>query len=66
MSPQGYHKAMKRLVVRGQGGSFFFSSGGSDPFGGQGPFGRRRGGDDPIEGEYRDETDQGRDRIEKK
>lgn len=60
------HQAMKRMVVRGQGGSFFFSSGGTDPFGGKGPFGRRPEGDDPIEGEYRDETERDRDRIEKK
>lgn len=60
------HQAMKRMVVRGQSSSFFFTSGGGDPFSGQEPFGRRPDGDDPIEGEYRDETDRDRDRIEKK
>ncbi|MFC4260310.1 FxsA family protein [Marinobacter lacisalsi] len=60
------HQVMKRMVVRGQGSSFFFSAGGSGPFGGQGPFGGRPGGDDPIEGEYRDETERDHDRIEKK
>ena len=60
------HQAMKRMVVRGQSSSFFFTSGGGDPFGGQGPFGRRPGGEDPIEGEYRDETERDHDRIEKK
>lgn len=60
------HQAMKRMVVRGQGSSFFFSSGGSGPFSGQGPFGGRPGGDDPIEGEYQDETERDHDRIEKK
>ena len=57
---------MKRMVVRGQGGSFFFGAGGSDPFGGRDPFRRSRNGDDPIEGEYRDETERDHDRIEKK
>lgn len=60
------HQAMKRMVVRGQSGSFFFTSGGADPFAGQGPFGPRSGDDDPIEGEYRDETRRDHDRIEKK
>ncbi|MFL1404569.1 FxsA family protein [Marinobacter sp. M1N3S26] len=60
-------QAMKRLVVRGQGGGFYWSSGGGDPFGGTDPFGRRRGPDDEvIEGEYRDETGRDRDHIEKK
>ncbi len=59
-------QAMKRMVVRGQSSSFFFTSAGRDPFAGQGPFGRRPGDDDPIEGEYRDETERDRDRIEKK
>lgn len=59
-------QAMKRLVIRGQGSGFYWSSGGADPFGGQGPFGRRTGGEDPIEGEYRDETERDHDRIEKK
>ena len=44
------HQAMKRMVVRGQSSSFFFTSGGGDP----------------IEGEYRDETERDHDRIEKK
>ena len=60
------HQITKRMVVQGQGSRFFFSAGG-DPFGGHGPFGGRTGGgDEPIEGEYRDETERGHDRIEKK
>ena len=59
-------QAMKRLVVRGQGSGFYWSSGGADPFADQGPFGRRHDGDAPIEGEYRDETERDHDRIEKK
>lgn len=60
-------QAMKRLVVRGQGAGFYWSSGGGDPFGGADPFGRRRGPDDEvIEGEYRDETSRDHDHIEKK
>ncbi|SFR77503.1 UPF0716 protein FxsA [Marinobacter daqiaonensis] len=61
------HQAMKRMVVRGQGNAYFFTSSGADPFGGQGPFNRRPGADDgTIEGEYRDETERDHDRIEKK
>lgn len=59
-------QAMKRMVIRGQGSGFFWSSGGGDPFSGQGPFSRRPGEGDPIEGEYRDETERDRDQIEKK
>lgn len=59
-------QAMKRMVIRGQSTGFHWSSGGGDPFGGQGPFGQPRRGDDPIEGEYRDETERDHDRIEKK
>ena len=73
-------QALKRMVVSGQARSFHFTAGGRDPFGGKGPFGPQspfdRHGpfnhdpsgrdDDVIEGEYRDETDRGNDRIEKK
>ncbi|MBO6849520.1 MAG: FxsA family protein [Marinobacter sp.] len=71
-------QAMKRLVMSGQSSSFHFRAGGGqgpfgpDPFGGQeNPFGRQRPFDrdangDIIEGEYRDETESDRDRIEKK
>ncbi len=60
------HQAMKRMVVRGQGSSFFFGAGGQGPSG-AGPFGRRPDrGDDIIDGEYRDETSRDRDHIEKK
>lgn len=62
-------QAMKRMVVEGQSSGFFFSAGGSGPFGGQGPGGRRTGRDadgDIIEGDYRDETGRDHDRIEKK
>ncbi|TGN39900.1 FxsA family protein [Marinobacter confluentis] len=67
-------QALKRMVVAGQSGSFTFRAG-SGPFGaGQGPFGpgadpfgSRRGepgGDDIIEGEYRDETQRDHDQLE--
>lgn len=62
-------QAMKRMVVQGQSSGFFFSAGGSGPFGGQGPGGHRTGRDadgDIIEGDYRDETGRDHDRIEKK
>lgn len=67
-------QAMKRMVVRGQSSGFFFTSGQGGPFGGGtggghggDPFSPRRGPDgDIIEGDYRDETDRGHDRIEKK
>ncbi len=54
-------QALKRMVVAGQSGSFTFTAGRQDPFGG--PFGQHGGRRDPfrrdddiIEGEYRDET----------
>lgn len=54
-------QAMKRMVVRGQGTSFFTFGSGS------GPFGPKAGGrDDIIEGEYREETERDRDRLGKK
>lgn len=72
-------QALKRMVVSGQSRSFHFRAGGGsgpfgqDPFGGQGenPFGRQRPFDrdsngDIIEGEYQDQTESDRDRIEKK
>ncbi|MBU2955206.1 FxsA family protein [Marinobacter sp. F3R08] len=72
-------QALKRMVVAGKSrsqGFYFRASGGSNPFG-QGPFGGRDNGfgqqrpfdrdgnGDIIEGEYRDETESDRDRIEK-
>ncbi|WP_375183372.1 FxsA family protein [Marinobacter sp.] len=71
-------QALKRMVASGQSRSFYFRAGGGtdpfgqDPFGGRGnPFGRQRPFDrdsdgNIIEGEYRDETETDRDRIEKK
>lgn len=71
-------QALKRMVASGQSRSFYFRSGGGtdpfgqDPFGGrENPFGRQRPFDrdsdgNIIEGEYRDETETDRDRIEKK
>lgn len=71
-------KALKRMTTAGQGGarSFYFRAGGSGPFGkgpfdGHDPFGSQRPFDrdangDIIEGEYEDETESDRDRIEKK
>ncbi|WP_296932873.1 FxsA family protein [uncultured Marinobacter sp.] len=73
-------QALKRMVVAGQsrGSSFYFRAGGGsnpfgqDSFGGrENPFGRQRPFDrdsngDIIEGEYQDETESDRDRIEKK
>lgn len=56
---------LKRTVVHGRHSGFFFSAG-SGPFHGQGPFGSRSGDNDPIEGEYRDETERDQSRIEKK
>ena len=71
-------QALKRMVVVGRSRSFHFRSGGGsnpfgqDPFGGrenpfgqQSPFDRDSNGD-IIEGEYQDETESDRDRIEKK
>ena len=49
-------QALKRMMVAGQSGSFTFRAG-SGSFG---PEGR----DDIIEGEYRDETDRDRDRLD--
>lgn len=66
-------QVMKRMVMSGQAGGFQFrAGGGQNPFGGgEHPFGRQRPFDrdangDIIEGEYRDETESDRDRIEKK
>ncbi len=59
------YQLMKRTVVRGQSSRFFFSAG-SGPSNGRGPFSSRSGEDDPIEGEYRDETERDHSRIEKK
>lgn len=72
-------QALKRMVVSGQSRGFHFRAGGGtgpfgqDPFGGQGenPFGRQRPFDrdsegNIIEGEYQDQTESDRDRIEKK
>lgn len=66
--------ALKRMMVSGQSGSFTFRAG-SGPFGpGQGPFGPGAdplntgsgpgGRDDIIEGEYRDETERDRERLD--
>ncbi|SDX64399.1 FxsA family protein [Marinobacter mobilis] len=54
-------KALKRMVVSGQAQSFQFTMRGGNYR--QGPGFCRD--DDVIEGEYEDETDRGRDRIEK-
>ncbi|WP_341582236.1 FxsA family protein [Marinobacter metalliresistant] len=71
-------QALKRMEVAGRSRSFHFRSGGGsnpfgqDPFGGrENPFGQqspfdRDGNGDIIEGEYQDETESDRDRIEKK
>jgi len=66
-------QALKRMTVAGGSQSFHFQAGGfrQGPFDGQGPFGQRRPFDrdangDIIEGEYEDETETDRDRIEKK
>ncbi|MCM0612598.1 FxsA family protein [Marinobacter sediminum] len=71
-------QALKRMVVSGQSRGFYFRAGGGqnpfgqDPFGDRdNPFGRQRPFDrdsngDIIEGEYQDETESDRDRIEKK
>ncbi|MBW7470419.1 FxsA family protein [Marinobacter sp. M216] len=71
-------QALKRMVVSGQSRGFYFRSGGGQgpfdqpPFGNrENPFGRQRPFDrdsngDIIEGEYQDETESDRDRIEKK
>ena len=65
--------AMKRMVMSGQAGGFHFRAGGGQgPFTGQeSPFGRQRPFDrdangDIIEGEFEDQTESDRDRIEKK
>ena len=66
-------KALKRMTMAGQGQSFHFQAGsfrqgpfeGQGPFGPQSPFDRDANGD-IIEGEYEDETESDRDRIEKK
>ncbi len=71
-------QALKRMVISGRSGGFYFRAGGGqnpfgqDPFGDrQNPFGRQRPFDrdsngDIIEGEYRDETETDRDRLDKK
>lgn len=71
-------QALKRMVVSGQSRGFYFRAGGGqspfgqDPFGNrENPFGRQRpfdrdGDGNIIEGEYKDETESDRDRIEKK
>ncbi|MGC8119443.1 FxsA family protein [Marinobacter sp. VGCF2001] len=62
-------QALKRMKVAGQGQSFFFRAGGTGgPFGG-GPFGPQRPFDrdangDIIEGEYQDQTQSDRDRLQ--
>jgi UPF0716 protein FxsA len=64
-------QAIKRLTIAGSAGAFSFngqpgqSDGGQNPFGHQKPFDREASGD-IIEGEYRDETESHRDRIDKK
>ncbi|HKK56423.1 FxsA family protein [Marinobacter sp.] len=66
-------QALKRMVVAGQSGNFTFRAGsfgpGQGPFGpGADPFGPRPGApgrDDIIEGEYRDETERDRDRLDR-
>ena len=61
-------QAMKRMVVAGQSRSFHFQAGGgfgSGPFGPQRPFDRNADGD-IIEGEYQDQTESDRDKLEKK
>lgn len=71
-------QALKRMVVSGQSRGFTFRAGGGqnpfgqEPFGGRDtPFGHQRPFDrdsngDIIEGEYQDQTESDRDRIEKK
>lgn len=66
-------QALKRMTVAGGRQSFHFQAGSfrQGPFDGQGPFGPQRPFDrdangDIIEGEYKDETESDRDRIEKK
>lgn len=71
-------QALKRMVVSGQNRGFHFrAGGGQNPFGqgpfggGENPFGQQRPFDrdsngDIIEGEYQDQTESDRDRIEKK
>lgn len=71
-------KALKRMTVAGQNQSFTFRAGGGGagpfgqgPFEGHGPFGPQRpfdrdGNGDIIEGEYQDQTESDRDRLEKK
>ena len=59
-------QALKRMVVSGQSRGFTFrAGGGQNPFGHQRPFDRDSNGD-IIEGEYQDQTESDRDRIEKK
>ena len=72
-------KALKRMTVAGQAQSrsFFFRAGsgagpfGQGPFDAHGPFGPQRPFDrdangDIIEGEFQDQTDSDRDKVEKK
>ncbi|MDR9424690.1 MAG: FxsA family protein [Marinobacter sp.] len=60
-------QALKRMTIAGRGQSFRFQAGSfrQGPFSGRGPFDRDANGD-IIEGEYEDETESDRDRIEKK
>lgn len=61
-------QALKRMTVSGRSQSFHFQSGSfrhQGPFGGQNPFDRDANGD-IIEGEYEEEPEKDRDRIEKK
>jgi UPF0716 protein FxsA len=69
-------KALKRMTVAGQSRSFYFGTGGGagpfgqGPFDGHGPFGPQRPFDrdangDIIEGEYQDQTESDRARLER-
>lgn len=62
-------QVLKRMVVAGKSGSFTFTGEYRGPFGGrQGPFGRQNPfdrNDDIIEGDYRDETDRGFERLDR-
>ncbi|PPK52028.1 FxsA family protein [Marinobacter persicus] len=60
-------KALKRMTTTSRGQGFHFQAGSfrQGPFGGQSPFDRDANGD-IIEGEYEEEPEKDRDRIEKK
>ncbi|WP_372966559.1 FxsA family protein [Marinobacter sp.] len=58
-------QALKRMTVAGQSRSFFFQAGASGPFSAQRPFDRDANGD-IIEGEFQDQTEFDRDKLEKK